>query len=414
MPWKETCAVDQRMAFVRDYLRKEASKAELCRRYGISRPTGDKWLERFTKHGLAGMEDLSSAPHCHPNQVAEELADMLIALRRRHMTWGPRKLLAYLERRYEGMKWPVASTVGDLLRRHGMAISRVRRQRTPPYTQPFGSCQEANSVWCADFKGWFRTADGMICHPLTITDAFSRYLLRCTGMQRAYTDPAKTIFESAFQEYGLPQAIRTDNGAPFASKAVGGLSRLAVWWLKLGIVPERIEPGQPQQNGRHERMHLTLKQETASPPRSTMRSQQRRFNEFREEYNEQRPHEALGQRTPAELYRQSPRPYPARISEPEYVDSMEVRFVHRNGEIKWQGRRIYFGEVLVGENVGLEPISDGYWLVFFCKMPLGVMDDRHRKVWSVEAGLRKGWLSLDALPSPFRYAPGTGKSSVGM
>ena len=202
MPWKETCAVDQRIAFVRDVLRGEVSKSELCRRYRISRPTGDKWLERFEVRGLAGMDDLSSAPHQHPNQVPEELAEMLIALRRRHMTWGPRKLLAYLERRHAGVKWPAASTIGELLRRQGMAVGRVRRQRTPPYTQPFASCQEANGVWCADFKGWFRTADRTICHPLTITDAFSRYLLRCQGMPRAWTVPTKTIFEAAFRESG--------------------------------------------------------------------------------------------------------------------------------------------------------------------------------------------------------------------
>lgn len=410
MPWKETCAVDERIAFVRDVLCGEANKSELCRRYGISRPTGDKWLERFEERGLAGMDDLSSAPHRRPNQMPEELAEMLIGLRRRHMTWGPRKLLAYLERRYQGVPWPAASTVGELLRRHGMSVRRVRRQRTPPYTQPFGSCQEANSIWCADFKGWFRTADRSTCHPLTITDAYSRYLLKCQGMERAYAVPTRTVFESAFREYGLPQAIRTDNGPPFASNAVGGLSRLAIWWLKLGIVPERIEPGQPQQNGRHERMHLTLKQETANPPHATMRSQQRRFDEFRQEYNELRPHEALAQRTPAELYWPSPRGYPARLPEPEYGEKAEVRFVRHSGEIKWQGQRMYLGQVLAGENVGLEAVADGHWLVYFCRMPLGVLDDRRRKVWSVEAALRKGWLSADALPSPFRCAPGTGQS----
>jgi transposase InsO family protein len=395
---------------VRDVLCGEASKSELCRRYGISRPTGDKWLQRFAEHGLAGMEDVCSAPHGHPNQVAEELAEMLMALRRRHMTWGPRKLLAYLERRYEGVKWPAASTIGELLRRHGMAVGRVRRHRTPAYTQPFGSCQEANALWCADFKGWFRTGDGSRCYPLTITDGLSRYLLRCQGMERAYTAPTKTIFESAFREYGLPQAIRTDNGAPFASKAVGGLSRLAVWWLRLGIVPERIEPGQPQQNGRHERMHLTLKQETTHPPRPTMRGQQRLFDEFRQEYNEERPHEALNQRTPADVYQPSPRAYPARLTEPQYGDNVVVRYVRHSGEIKWQSQRMYLGEVLAGENVGLEPLSDGYWLVYFCKMPLGVLDDRRRKVWNMEAAIRKGWVAKDALPSSFRCAPGTGQS----
>ncbi len=410
MPWKETCIVDQRIAFVRDVLRGEASKSELCRRYGISRPTGDKWLERFELFGLAGMDDLPSAPHRHPNEVPKELVEMLIALRRRHMTWGPRTLLAYLGRRHPDVKWPAASTVGELLRRHGMAVRRVRRHRTPPYTQPFADCRNANSVWCADFKGWFRTLDRTICHPLTITDAFSRYLLKCQSMPRAWTVPAQTVFEAAFREYGLPQTIRTDNGAPFASKAVGGLSRLAVWWLKLGIVPERIEPGKPQQNGRHERMHLTLKQETANPPRSTMRSQQRRFDEFREEYNELRPHEALAQRTPVDLYQPSPRAYPARIPEPEYDEGLEVRFVRPNGEIKWRGQRMYLGQVLAGENVALEPVSDEHWLVYFYQMPLGVLDDRKRKVWSLAAAKRKGWLSIDALPSPFRYAPETGQS----
>jgi putative transposase len=410
MPWKETCTVDERIEFVQEVLRGELGKSELCRRYGISRPTGDKWLERFHQRGLAGMEDLSSAPHCHSNQVPEELADMLISLRRQHMTWGPRKLLAYLERRYAGVKWPAASTVGELIRHNGMSRVRKPRHRTPPYTQPFGSCQNANAIWCADFKGWFRTSDQTICHPLTITDAFSRYLLRCHGMERAQTAPTKVIFESAFREYGLPQAIRTDNGTPFASNSVGGLSRLSVWWLKLGIVPERIEPGQPQQNGRHERMHLTLKQDTASPPRSTMRSQQRRFDEFRVEYNQQRPHEALDQKTPADLYQPSPRPYPSRVPEPEYGGDMKIRYVRHSGEIKWQGRRMYLGEVLAKENVGLEQVAEDHWLIYFCKMPLGVLDDQRRKVWSVEAATRKGWLMADALPSPFRCAPGTGQS----
>lgn len=410
MPWKETCAVDQRIAFVRDVLRGEANKTELCRRYGISRPTGYKWLRRFEEHGLGGMENLPSAPRHHPNAMPPELAAMFLVLRRRHMTWGPRKLLAYLERKYPGMGWPAASTIGDLLRRHGMSVRRIRRHRTPPYTQPFGSCRQPNATWCADFKGWFRTGDGSRCDPLTISDAFSRYLLRCQGLERISTARAKTIFESAFREHGLPLAIRTDNGPPFASKAVGGLSRLSVWWLRLGIVPERIELGQPQQNGRHERMHLTLKQETASPPRSSLRGQQRRFDEFRQEYNEQRPHEALDQRTPAEFYETSPRSYPSRLPEVEYGDNTVVRHVRRNGEIKWRGKRMYLTEVLAGEKIGLEPIAEGYWLMYFCRMPLGVLDGRRRKVWNVAAAIRKGWLDSDALPSPFRCAPGAGQS----
>ena len=411
MPWKETCAVDERIAFVQDVLRREADKTELCRRYGISRPTGYKWLRRFEQFGLTGLDDLPSAAHRHPNEMPSELAAVFLALRREHMTWGPRKLLAYLARKYPGMDWPAASTVGDLPRRHGLCVHRIRRHRTPSYTQPFGSCCQANATWCGDFKGWFRTGDGSRCDPLTISDAFSRYLLRCQGLGRTSTEPTKAVFESAFREYGLPLAIRTDNGPPFASNSVGGLSRLSVWWLRLGIVPERIEPGQPQQNGRHERMHLTLKQETASPPRATLRAQQRRFDEFRKEYNEQRPHEALGQRPPAEAYEGSPRPYPSKVPEPEYGDNTVVRFVRRSGEIKWRGQRMYLGEVLAGEHVGLEPISDEQCLVYFCRMPLGVLDMRRRKVWQVEAAIRKGMLGPGALPSPFRCAPGPGQST---
>jgi transposase InsO family protein len=409
MPWKETCAVDQRLAFIQDVLRGDLGKSELCRRYGISRPTGDKWLERFVEHGMDGLSDLSSSPHNHPNQVADELSEMLLALRRKYMGWGPKKLRAYLGRKYPAMKWPWPSTIGSLLRLHGLAVGRKRRPRTPPYTQPFAGCGEPNRTWCGDFKGQFRTG-GSMCYPLTLTDAFSRYLLRCQGMPRPCTTPARSIFESAFREYGLPTAIRSDNGSPFASKAIGGLSRLSVWWLKLGIVPERIEPGHPEQNGRHERMHLTLKQETASPPRASLRSQQQRFDAFREEYNQERPHEALEQRTPAEVYQASPRRYPSRVPEPEYGQDVLVRYVRKSGEIKWQGQRMYLGEVLAGENIGLKPVLDGYWLVYFCQMPLGVLDDRRRKVWNVEAATKKGWLAADALPSPFRCAPGTGQS----
>jgi hypothetical protein len=241
-------------------------------------------------------------------------------------------------------------------------------------------------------------------------DAFSRYLLRCQGLRKARHEPTKAVFESAFREYGLPLAIRTDNGPPFASKAIGGLSRLAAWWLKLGIVPERIEVGHPEQNGRHERMHLTLKNETVCPPQLNMRRQQRRFDGFRSGYNHDRPHEALGQRTPGEFYQASGREYPARIAEVEYPSGMTIRRVRNNGEIKWRGKKLYLAELLAGEPVGLELVSEDRWLVYFSRMPLVVLDDRRQKLWDVETALRKGWLDSDALPSPFRCAPGPGQS----
>ena len=410
MPWKETCAVEQRLEFIREVLRGDLSKAELCRRYGISRPTGDKWLERFVEHGMDGLNDLPSIPKHHPNQVPSELAEMLLALRREHMTWGPRKLKAYLERKYKTMKWPSASTIGELLKRNGIAVGRLWRRRTPPYTQPFAGCGQPNSTWCADFKGQFHTGNGSVCYPLTLTDAFSRYLLRCQGLPRPRTVLARPIFESAFREYGMPQAIRSDNGTPFAANAIGGLSKLSVWWIRLGIVPERIEPGHPEQNGRHERMHLTLKNEATKPPQASLRSQQRRFDSFRQEYNTQRPHEALDQKTPADVYCSSPRPYPSRVPQPQYDSDTEVRYVHANGEIKWRSRRLYLGAVLGYEHVGLKEVSDGYWLVFLCQVPLAVLDDRRRRVHDLESAKRWGWVPPAVLPIPFRCASGNGQN----
>lgn len=407
MPWKQTCAVQQRNAFVHDVLAGIAGKAELCRRYGISRPTGDKWLDRFEDLGVRGLVDRCSAPHRHPNEVPLELVAMIVNLRRQRATWGPRKLRAYLQRHYERVKWPAASTIGQILRRHELSGVRKRCHRTPPYTQPFAGYDRPNAVWCADFKGWFATGDGDCCHPLTISDGFSRYLVRCQAMDTQRGPGVRKVFESAFRQYGLPGAIRTDNGSPLASRTVGGLSQLSIWWLKLGIVPERIEPGKPQQNGRHERMHLMLKQETASPAEGTLRRQQRRFDTFRGEYNRQRPHEALGQRPPAELYEPSSRRYPSKLPEVEYPEASEVRIVQTTGTISWRKRMFYLSQTLARERVGLEPVSEGIWLIRFCPLAIGVLDERDRKIWHLEQAARRGLVDRDVLGSPFRYAPGT-------
>ena len=288
--------------------------SELCTRHGISRQAGYNTLVRYQQLGWEGLEARSRAPRRHPNQTAAALEQRIVDLRHEHMRWGPRKLKAVLERQQPEVRWPAVSTLGALLRREGLVIARKKRRRVEPYSAPFASASEPNRVWCADFKGWGRTQDGERIDPLTVSDACSRYLLRCQAVEKTDTARVQAIFEAAFREYGLPEAIRTDNGAPFASRALRGWSRLSVWLIKLGIVPERIQPAHPEQNGRHERMHLTLKQETMSPMAANRRAQQRRFEQFRREYNQQRPHEALGMQTPASCYRASPRRYPARPS----------------------------------------------------------------------------------------------------
>jgi len=262
---------------------------------------------------------------------------------------------------------------------------RKKRRRTDPYSTPFAAASEPNRVWCGDFKGWSRTQDGERIDPLTITDACTRYLLRCQAVEKTDTARAQAIFEAAFREYGLPQAIRTDNGAPFASLAIAGLSRLALWWMKLGIVPERIQPAHLEQNGRHERMHLTLKQETMSPMAANRRAQQRCFDQFRREYNEQRPHQALDMRTPAHCYVSSPRPYPARVPEPEYDCSMTVRRVAPGGQFSWKHHEVFVSETLQGERIALQPIDDRWYTIYFAQFPLGRFDSRTRTVHRLSA-----------------------------
>lgn len=406
MPWMETDVMDQRVEFIKMYISGGKTMTDLCHSFRISRPTGYKWVSRHASSGLAGLADLTRAPKRHPNQVGQELEEMILALRRQHSRWGPRKLRTLLTERYPDIAWPACSTIGEILRRNGLTVRRKRRHRTPPYTQPFSACRHANDVWCCDFKGWFRTGDGQRCDPLTISDGCTRYLLRVQGLTETRTEVVKPIFEACFREYGVPEAMRSDNGTPFASHGIGGLSRLSVWWLKLGIEPERIVPGKPQQNGRHERMHLTLKQETASPPASTIRRQQAAFDRFVEEFNNVRPHEALGQRCPGSIYSRSPREYSEPAKVVEYPASMEVRNVKKTGEINWRGRTLYMGEALGGERVGFAEVADGCWAVYYCQKALGIVDERNRRIVATEQAVRKGLVSKEALQSPFRCASG--------
>jgi putative transposase len=374
MSWKVSSVVEEKLRFILEFESGEYTMRELCERYDISRETGYVTLRRYRATGIAGLLARSHAAQRHPNQTPEAIEQMVIDLRQAHMAWGPRKLKRILERNEPGRAWPAASTIGTLLKREGLVVGRKKRLRTAPYTQPLAHADGPNRVWCADFKGWWRTADGQRNDPLTLSDAHSRYLLRCQLVEKANTARVQAICEAAFREYGLPQAIRTDNGAPFASHAIAGLSRLAVWWIKLGIVPERIQAGHPEQNGRHERMHRTLQQEAAQPPAANRRQQQVQLDRFRREYNELRPHEAVGMRTPAEVYQPSPREYPARLPEVEYPASMLVRSVRHQGIFRWKQQDVFLSEVLWGEQVGLLPEDDRWFKIYFAQLPLARFD----------------------------------------
>jgi transposase InsO family protein len=378
----ETCAVEERMRFVMVVEEREETFAAICRRVGVSRKTGYKWLERYRGAGIEGLFDRSRAPLHHPQAMTQEIADCCVSVRRAHPTWGPVKVRAWLERRAPQRPWPVASVIGALFDREGLTVKRRLRRRSPPSSAPFAHCGAANDVWCVDLKGWFLTGDGTHCEPLTLSDAHSRYLLRCQALPRTDTDHVWPVLDAAFREFGLPHRLRSDNGPPFASCGAGGLSKFSVKVIKAGVVPERIAPGKPQQNGRLERLHLTLLQDTAKPPARSLREQLERLHRFQRLYNEERPHQALGNDTPAEHYAVSPRRFDGVLREPDYAVGHTVRRVRHNGEIRWQGNTIYISEALAGEPIGLIEDEDGGAIASYGPIVLGVIahgSDRLRK-----------------------------------
>ncbi len=367
--------IEDRLQFIEECKSEEWSMAEVCRRFEISRRTGYKWLARYDAEGLEGLKDRSHAPHHIPSKVIDEVEDSIVEARGRHPHWGPVKLKTWLERTAPEVHWPAASTIGAILQRHGLAVPRKNRPKACPNSEPLKHAQGPNLVWCADFKGWFRCQDGSRCDPLTITDAYSRYLLKCQAVKHPDTMYVMPLFEAAFREYGVPEFIRIDNGPPFASVGLGGLTQLSVWWIKQGIRPERIEPGKPAQNGRHERMHRTMKQETAQPPRANLREQQKAFDLFRHEYNYERPHQALQGRTPADCYETSPRAYRSRPRAVSYPSDYEVRYVSDGGHLRWNGAKVFVGRALIGEPIGFQPVCDKNWRLWFSFYELGVFDE---------------------------------------
>jgi len=374
MPWKEIRPMDQKVKLIADWRLGECSIVDLSKRYSVSRKAVYKWITRYEEEGVDGLKERSRAPIHHPNTTDEHILASLIEEKYRHRKWGPKKIIAILNRRHPDIRWPAASTAGEWFKKEGLVKERRHRRAVPSYNDPFSECLLPNDVWSVDYKGQFRMQNKKYCYPLTISDNVSRYLLACRAFKGPRYKETRRVFEYTFSEYGLPYAIRTDNGIPFAGTNVGGLSRLSIWWIKLGIRPERIEKGKPQQNGRHERMHRTLKEETVVPPSTNLKEQQKRFDWFCIEYNEDRPHEALAQQVPASIYKRSNREYSKSIFVPEYDSDFTVRSVKRGGEIKFKGTLYFLTEVLGGEQVGLKQIAEDRWQINFSFQPVGILD----------------------------------------
>ena len=381
--WKETDPVEQRREFVEKFLKQRYEFVTLCALYGVSRKTGYKTIGRFKEGGWEGLIDRSHAAHTHPNATDEEIAERLIDAKHKWPRWGPEKLLDWLRAKYPNVNWPAVSTAGGILKRAGLVkTNRRRRQITHPGRPRIGPVTAPNQLHNIDFKGNFRTRDGRWCYPLTLTDTFSRSLLVCEGfLSPTYQDTRKAL-ERCFRQQGLPNAIRSDNGEPFvAAQSLAGLSRLGVWLIKLGVEQIRTRPGSPQDNGLHERMHRTLKQETTIPPAGNLSAQQRRFNQFRRDYNHERPHSALDGRTPGSCYAASSRQMPDRLARIEYEGHLMVRIVRPNGTIKWKGRDLFVTSVLEGEHVGLEETDCGIWSLYFGSTLLGILDEREGRIF---------------------------------
>ena len=382
MPWKGVTVSEQRQRFLEDYQLNYYSITELAERFSISRKTAYKWIDRFKQHGQDGYQELSRRPHSCPWQTDKEIVDELVKIRKAHPRWGPRKLLDLMHRRDPNRQLPAVSTAAQILSREGLIKPRRRYRRAHPGC-PKSVPQGPNDIWAADYKGQFRLKNGTYCFPLTVSDLSSRFLLGVDAHPTISLEKTVAHFKVLFDAYGLPNRIRTDNGTPFASNALARLSQLSVWFIKLGIYPELIEPGKPQQNGVHERMHRTLKQEATIPPASSMRAQQAKFNRFREEFNQVRPHEALGMKRPAEVYQSSVRTMPSRIEPYDYPGHYLVRRVSRSGTIRVFHNQIFVSNTLHEDYVGLEEVDDGVYDLFFCFYHIGRYKLRTNKIQGI-------------------------------
>lgn len=384
MPWKKTCVMDLKVQMISDWLTHNYSPTELSRIYQISRKTVYKWISRYEKDPENGLNDRSRAPHNSPNAVPNSVKEIIIETKLIYPHLGPNKVMDYLRRQYPDQYWPADSTAGLVLKKAGLVRPKKRRNRVSPSILPFSECNTSNSVWSADYKGDFKTGKSSRCYPLTVSDNYSRYLFACQALTNTRYVNARPVFERLFYQYGLPLAIKTDNGIPFASTALGGLSRLSAWWVRLGITPERIEKGKPNQNGRHERMHRSLKDGAINPARYSIKAQQKAFDQYRFEYNEIRSHESLDRKTPGEVYQLSDRSLPSKLPELHYDSDYKVRKVKHSGEIMWQGHTIYISQVISKERIGLRQVSEDLWGIYYSFYQLGYWNQRKKRVEPVK------------------------------
>jgi transposase InsO family protein len=380
MPWKVINQMNIKIELIKDWDAGHFSVTDLSHKYGISRPTVYKWLGRYNRYGIEGLKERSRSPRHCPHRTSRKIIDLVIQEKLKNRKRGPRKVRAQIKRKYPELDLPAVSTIGYWLKKEGLVEQRKKRLHVPPYTEPFSECKEPNDVWSIDYKGQFHMQNGRICYPLTVSDNYSRFLLGCKALKGPRYDPTRRFMESIFREYGLPEAMRSDNGTPFAGRCIGGLSRLMVWWILLGIIPERIRKGCPQENGRHERMHRTLKSDALNPVACNLREQQKAFDVYRHDYNNDRPHESLNDKTPSDYYKKSSRPYVENPHPPEYDNNYLVRQVRHCGEIKFVGKRFYLTELLAGQPVGLREIEDGLWQIQFSFYVLGSIDLRKNMV----------------------------------
>lgn len=382
MPWKRIDPMDQKIHLIVDWQSKNFSKTDFSKKYDVSRKTVGKWINRYETTGIDGLKDQSREPIHKPYATPDKLIKRIVNHKLKHPKRGPKKVYHQLKRKYPEIKWPVPSTIGYWLKKHGLVNPRKKRKRVPSYNEPFIDCQSSNAVWSADYKGQFFTQDNNVCYPLTISDNFSRYLIRCQGLPGPRYRETEQVFKQAFREYGLPDAIRSDNGTPFAGKSVAGLSRLSIWWIQLGIIPERIKKGCPQQNGRHERMHRTLKYETLETKAKNMKEQQQRFDFFQTDYNNDRPHEALNQNTPSDYYQKSRRPYVEKPKKPDYDYDFSVRQVRNNCEIRFKGHLYFLTNLLDDQPVGLKQTNEDSWDIYYSFFPIATLNLRKNEILS--------------------------------